>query len=225
MMPTFATASTARKRDDFPVDAPQPELVRSPKRRKKDIMNAFQSISLWKNNPSGCDLTQQPPPFPSAIHNESSQNNVLPPEFPNILRNHSENDEILELEDDDDQSIESDDIDGHLLSDREEVERKVMLDLVYGSGTAIRKHPADVKVEEWVRRDAMIRQQKQQEEEEGRPSTQDDMCLDHMSVYHRSTGNSSYQPDLQFARRIQRSNSLPNMELEDAGADSSMETS
>lgn len=96
-----------------------------------------------------------------------------------------------------------------LLSDREEVERQVMLDLAFGRPTGARRHPVDEKVEEWIRRDYLRRQQF---EREIAPSTphQDDMHLDHGIIY-REQSEPLLSPAVAAFPHVQRSQSLSNL--------------
>lgn len=111
-----------------------------------------------------------------------------------------------------------------LLSDHEEMERKVMLEMVYGTQKELLpRHPADRKVGEWIRLEALKRRGQQQCQGGGSQSTpsasssaQDDINLDHCSVYHRSqTTSGIYRSDFLSPPLRQRSNSLPNMEIEE----------
>lgn len=157
------------------------EEERTVKRRRTAILDAFQSISLNTR-----ELPQR----------EESMSTTASSYF----------DEIVENDDDGDES--DDGCNDPLLSDREEVERQVMLDLAFGRPTGTRRHPVDEKVEEWIRRDYLMRQQF---ERYIAPSTphQDDMHLDHGIVYREQSA--SFSSPTNIFPQIQRSQSLSNL--------------
>jgi hypothetical protein len=88
----------------------------------------------------------------------------------------------------------------------------------------VKKHPADVKIEEWVRREAVIRKQREEKqmamEMQNHNVTQDDMNLDHGTVYQTSNPSRGVR-DMPFGMPIQRerSNSLPGREEFDSYMD------
>lgn len=109
---------------------------------------------------------------------------------------------------DDDDCDDNNECEAPLLSDREEVERQVMLDLAFGRTTGTRRHPVDEKVEQWIRRDYLLRQQFERYIAPSAPHL-DDMHLDHSTVYREQTEPLS-SPSLPYSY-LQRSHSLSNL--------------
>lgn len=167
-----------RKRHDV-----NEEEARTVKRRRTAILDAFQSISLNRETPQ----------------REESMSTTGSSYFDDIGNNDDEDN------DDDDDSYQCE---PSLLSDREEMERRVMLDLAFGRPTGTRRHPVDEKVEQWIRRDYLLRQQF---ERYIAPSTphQDDMHLDHATVYGKQSESFSFP--MKTSSYLQKSNSLSNL--------------
>ncbi|GAX19107.1 hypothetical protein FisN_3Lh046 [Fistulifera solaris] len=156
------------------------EEGRTVKRRRTAILDAFQSISLTRESPQ----------------REESMSTTASSYFDDVGNNDEEDDD------------ESDVGEAPLLSDREEVERQVMFDLAFGRPTGTRRHPVDEKVEEWIRRDYLMRQRFERYISPSTPH-QDDMHLDHGSVYREQSG-SSFSPEMVYSS-LQRSQSLSDL--------------
>ena len=123
---------------------------------------------------------------------------------------------------DDDNSLTSDSEDEQLMSDAEKAQRKVMLQLVYGSNKPKpRVDPVDAKVERMIRESL----QKAVSTSTITPTTQDDMAIE--TSYNTSTPFApalrvnDFPPGCNGVRR-QRSNSLP-MELDDSAEKQAMD--
>jgi hypothetical protein len=156
------------------------EEGRAVKRRRTAILDAFQSISLSRESPQ----------------RDESMSTTASSYFDDV----GDKDE----EDED----ESDGVEVPLLSDREEVERQVMFDLAFGRPTGTRRHPVDEKVEQWIRRDYLIRQRFERFISPSTPH-QDDMHLDHGTVYREQSGT-SFAPAMLYSS-LQRSQSLSDL--------------
>ena len=113
---------------------------------------------------------------------------------------------------------EEDDEHPELLSDRQVLERNVMRELVLGRRPT---NPVDAKIEMWIQREALIRKQMAEQaaaaQEQQQPETQDDMELDHGTVYRQTTNPSPRT--VVGTPVIKRSSSLPNMEEADSFMD------
>ena len=161
------------------------------KRQKTNIMESFKSFSL-----------KQPDEIPNRAQHPQRQQQSF------------DTNKSSFHEDDDINSEDSDAQDTPMLSDREEAERKVMYELVYGPSRSGGRHPVDVKVEEWIQREIWRRKQLATAiDQQQQHTTQDDMNLDHMAIYQDTAGNQSYQALDGGASSSSRprSNSLPNV--------------
>ena len=193
---------------------PERGLPSPKKRRKTNIMKDFRSFSLNETHQSDTHF--------SPLGREMDLQHLphLPPlgGDTNATQDMDNDSEITSFGTEDTE-------DSQLLSDREALERKVMLDLVLGTNSAVKKHPADVKLEEWVRREALIRKQREERqmalETQSHNVTQDDMELDHNTVYQTSNHPSLGVRDIPFGIPMQRerSNSLPGREEFDSYMD------
>jgi hypothetical protein len=186
-----------RKRDDdsscasSAFDSIRP--VVPPKKRRRTILDAFQSISLFKGeeaDKAGGDDEDA----------DSSQ----------AVAAWDDGEEACST----DSSLD-DDEDNRLLSDREEVERKVMLELVFGPNSEVLQfptNPVDLKLRD------LIRGSLQQVSPTDHATTHDDMTID--VVYSRMS------PIETAGERVAmtRSNSLPNVFASAASAEESMDT-
>jgi hypothetical protein len=165
------------------------------KRRRRTIVDAFHHINLtsrkngeqrqYEKEDGDADSSQAVAKFEASDVDVYSTTSSLEDEY----------------EDDEDQ-------DDRLLSDRDENERNVLLELVFGPtapGLAP-KNPVDLKLQELIRQS--LQQQHQVPRslcDGGEEETQDDMNID--AVYSRS----AFSESRQGADSIRRSNSLPNV--------------
>ena len=176
------------------------------KRRKTNIMESFKSFSL-----------KQPDEIPRKAQHPEREEQYLDTERSSF----HEDDEI--------NSQESDDQDATMLSDREEAERKIMYELVYGPEKSGRpRHPVDAKVEEWIQQEIRRRKKMAITSDQQQHTTQDDMKLDHMSIYQDAsrTYRALDSATSRSLGQIQRSNSLPNVSsIMDVDGDAVMDTS
>lgn len=183
--------------------------VALPRKRRRTILNAFQSISLQNNK------------------NKTVGDNVFPAsgvEFGAIEENEdADSSQAVAAIGDNDYDTSSledgdNDVDDRMLSDKEKCERKVMLELVFGPGSEFsRKDPVDLKIQQLIRgsMQGMNRSTSNQ--------SQDDMNIE--PVYSRTSpivqgvapGLVSNPPLFP----LKRSNSLPDMV--DMGCGSSSE--
>ena len=185
-----------RKRDDdsscasSAFDSIRP--VVPPKKRRRTILDAFQSICLYKGEEAvktGGDDEDA----------DSSQ----------AVAAWDDGEEACST----DSSLD-DDEDNRLLSDREEVERKVMLELVFGPNSEVLQfptNPVDAKLQD------LIRQSLQQVSPTDHATTHDDMTID--VVYSRMSPTET--PGERLA--MTRSNSLPNIFASAGSAEESMD--
>lgn len=188
-----------RKRDDdsscasSAFDSIRP--VVPPKKRRRTILDAFQSISLFKGEETA-DKTGG---------DEEDANSSQ------AVADWGDGNEVCST----DSSLD-DDEDNRFLSDREEVERKIMLELVFGPNSEVLQFPTnsvDAKLQE------MIRQSLQQVSPTDHATTHDDMTID--VVYSRISPIETSSERASIAR----SNSLPNIFASASSAEESMDTS
>lgn len=174
------------------IDSMRPVVPASHRRkRRRTILNAFQSISLQQHvgdDDEDADSSQAVAEYGAGEHSSTSS-----------------------LEDDYDHA-EDDDGDARFLSDREETERKVMLELVFGPGTKGTRatDPVERKLTTLIR--------KTMNGESRPPSASTDMSMDDTTVetaYSRSSTRSN-------PRSLRRTNSLPIMEALDESDDMEM---
>jgi len=160
------------------IDSMRP-VAPKPRKRRRTILSAFSSIDIGKGESGGEEEDA-----------DSSQAVVDDEGYEEYSTSSS-------LEDEDDGDMK-------LLSDKEQAERKVMLDMVFGPKA---KDPVDYKLQN------MIRETLQKATAE--PGSQDDMNID--ASYSRASSVSLGEPEMK------RSNSLPNIDafMED---DSTMDT-
>jgi hypothetical protein len=186
-----------RKRDDdsscasSAFDSIRP--VVPPKKRRRTILDAFQSIRLYKGEETD-----------KAGGDDEDANSSQ------AVAAWDDGEEACST----DSSLD-DDEDNRLLSDREEVERKVMLELVFGPNSEVLQfptNPVDSKLQD------LIRESLQQVSPTDHATTHDDMTID--VVYSRMSPIET--PGERVA--ITRSNSLPNIFASADSAGESMDT-
>jgi hypothetical protein len=182
-----------RKRDDdsscasSALDSLRP-VVPPKKRRRTTILDAFQSICLYKGGEEVGDEEDA----------DSSQ----------AVADWGNGDEACST----DSSLD-DDEDNRLLSDKQEAERKVMLELVFGPNSEIETPTTsvDAKLKELIRESLL-------QVNPTDHATQDDMTID--TAYSRIS-----HPETSGERvPIARSNSLPNIFASSGSAEESMDT-
>jgi hypothetical protein len=182
-----------RKRDDdsscasSAFDSIRP--VVPPKKRRRTILDAFNSICLYKGEEAGGD--EEDADSSQAVANWGNAEDAC------------STDSSLDDEED-----------NRLLSDREEVERKVMLELVFGPNSEVLQfptNPIDAKVQELIR--GSLQQVSPTDH-----AIKDDMTID--VVYSRMS------PTETSGERgsIARSTSLPNIFASAGSAEESMDT-
>jgi hypothetical protein len=187
-----------RKRDDDSSCASSAldslrRVVPPKKRRRTTILDAFQSICLYKGGDKGGE---------EGGDEEDANSSQAVADWGN-------GDEACST----DSSLD-DDEDYRLLSDKQEAERKVMLELVFGPNSEILQTPTtavDVKIQELIRGSL-------QQVAPPDYATQDDMTLD--------TAYSRISPPETSGLRVPmaRSNSLPNVFAFVGSAEDSMDT-
>jgi hypothetical protein len=186
-----------RKRDDdsscasSAFDSIRP--VVPPKKRRRTILDAFQSICLYKGEEAD-----------KAGGDDEDANSSQ------AVAAWDDGEEACST----DSSLD-DDEDNRLLSDREEVERKVMLELVFGPNSEVLQfptNPVDVKLQE------LIRESLQHVSPTDHATTHDDMTID--VVYSRMSPTETSGERVS----ITRSNSLPNIFASAGSAEGSMDT-
>jgi hypothetical protein len=181
-----------RKRDDdsscasSALDSLRP-VVPPKKRRRTTILDAFQSICLYKGGKGGEEGGDEEDA-------DSSQ----------AVADWGNGDEACST----DSSLD-DDEDNRLLSDKQEAERKVMLELVFGPNSETTS--VDAKLKELIRESLL-------QVNPTDHATQDDMTID--TAYSRIS-----HPEISGERvSIARSNSLPNIFASSGSVEESMDT-
>lgn len=175
------------------IDSMRP--VTAPRKRRKTFLDAFQSITLQKESDEegeGCD--------------DADSSQAVADDDYNDVGDADNYSTTSSIEDPDEQGSA---IDRTLLSDREEAERKVMLELVFGpehpeSSSARGKDLVDLKLQELIR-DSL--KQAKSKEEIRQTTAGDDMTID--TPYSRA----STLDVSSLSTGMTRSNSLPNLYL------------
>lgn len=181
--------SRTRKRDDdsscasSAIDSMRPSAPA--RKRRRTILDAFQSISLFKGGESGGEDDDDDADSSQAVADRGAGEDAYSTSS--------------SLEDDEDNT---------LMSDREEAQRKVMLQLVFGPGSeavASPAHSVDVKIQHLIRESL-------QQATAADYATSDDMVLD--PLYTRSSSRSQASSTMEDQPSLPRSNSLPTFSSE-----------